>query len=163
MKHYLPKIVVETLKNGYGLKFEGMLSQEGYMYYTVDDLLKGFMIHIGCNISGQLDMTTVDEFIDAAIRYKDNEVAIKEIKRLRKALEISKAGRNGMARRLMADHNALCRMVTEINDIAQRHKADKELYGQLKAATKSYSTAKPLSLKSLGVTKEIEDDDYDHS
>jgi hypothetical protein len=42
----MKKITVQTLPNGYALNFDGD-RRNGYMYFNVDDLLKGFMIHIG--------------------------------------------------------------------------------------------------------------------
>ena len=46
----MKRITVQTLPNGYSLNFDGD-RQNGYMYFNENDLLKGFMIHIGLNMT----------------------------------------------------------------------------------------------------------------
>ena len=78
-KKKLPRIEVRTLKNGYSLEFDGMQTPGGHMYFSVDQLLQGFMIHIGLKKTAQLDPSTMADFIDTAMKYNDNEKAIREI------------------------------------------------------------------------------------
>ena len=68
-KTKLPNVSVTTLPNGYALTFDGMRQPKGYMYFTLEDLLKGFMIHIGCGKTDQLDMSDIDDFLDAVLAY----------------------------------------------------------------------------------------------
>ena len=67
---HLPNISVRTLANGYSLEFEGMAQQGGYMYFTPDKLLEGFMLHIGMNMTEQLNPSTMQDFITAAMACK---------------------------------------------------------------------------------------------
>ena len=56
-------IRVETLPNGYCLKFDGMKNPTGYMYFTPEALLEGFMLHIGLGITEQLNTETMQDFL----------------------------------------------------------------------------------------------------
>ena len=77
----IKNITVKTLPNGYSLEFDGM-KQNGYMYHTTENLLKGFMVHIGMDMTDQLNMENVDDFIVAAMTWNDNEKNVNEITRL---------------------------------------------------------------------------------
>ena len=57
------------------------------------------MVHIGMHMTEQLNTDTIDDFIEAAIRWKDTKKSIEEIKRLK--IEINKVigRRNSMAMR----------------------------------------------------------------
>ena len=54
-KKDIKHIYVSTLQNGYSLSFDGMSEKGGYMYFSIEDLLKGFMMHIGLNMTDQLE------------------------------------------------------------------------------------------------------------
>ena len=41
-KTKLPNVSVTTLPNGYALTFDGMRQPKGYLYFTLEDLLKGY-------------------------------------------------------------------------------------------------------------------------
>ena len=81
-------IDVDTLPNGYSLKFDGMKQQGGYMYFTPEQLLEGFMAHIGLEMTDQLNMETIRDFLVTAIKWKDNKACVKEIERLKNALRL---------------------------------------------------------------------------
>ena len=88
-KTKLPNISVVTLPNGYALTFDGMRQPKGYLYFTPEDLLKGFMIHIGCGKTDQLDMSNIDDFLDAVLAFKDKDDCIEEIQRLQSQVDIA--------------------------------------------------------------------------
>ena len=60
-KTTLPMIKVTPLPNGYSLEFDGMKQKTGYMYFSPDKLLEGFMLHIGIGITDDLDTETMQD------------------------------------------------------------------------------------------------------
>jgi hypothetical protein len=153
-KTKLPNISVTTLTNGYALTFDGMRQHNGYMYFTPEDLLKGFMIHIGCGKTDQLDMSNVDDFLDAVLAYKDKDDCIEEIHRLQSKIEIAQRSRNYMARRLIFSRGQLVDLVKDIDRLAFEYKNFQSVSIELRKAIKKFSTTKPLTLKDLGVTSD---------
>ena len=160
-KTKLPNISVVTLPNGYALTFDGMRQPKGYMYFTLEDLLKGFMIHIGCGKTDQLDMSNIDDFLDAVLAFKDKDDCIEEIQRLKSQVDIAERRRNYMAKRLIFSRGQLVELVKDIDRLAFEYKNLSSVSTELSKAIKKYSTTKPLTLKDLGVTSDdiIDSDD----
>ena len=75
MKKKIKKITVQTLENGYALLFDGMKSQVGYMYFSPEQLLKGFMCHIGLQMTDELSMENIDDFLAAVIQWKNTRIS----------------------------------------------------------------------------------------
>lgn len=150
-KKPLPFIQVVQHPNGYGLAFDGMKQPQGYMYFTVDDLLKGFMVHIGLEITEQLDMETIDDFLEAVINYKSNEKCIKEIERLKQELVSVKVSRNAMARKLMAERARFCALVKSISQLSLEFRGRKEDETRILKAIKNYTKTRPYTEKELGI------------
>ena len=153
-KTKLPNISVVTLHNGYALTFDGMRQPKGYMYFTLEDLLKGFMIHIGCGKTEQLDMSHIDDFLDAVLAFKDKDDCIEEIQRLQSQVDIAKRSRNYMAKRLIFSRGQLVELVKDINRLAYEYSSLPSVSTELRKAIKKYSTTKTLTLKDLGVTSD---------
>ena len=101
----LKRITVDFKPNGYILKFDGMQMKGGYMYFSPEKLLKGFMLHIGMEMTEQLNMETIDDFLVAALNWKENKECLKEIKRLNSELRLMTQRRNGLARKLIEERN----------------------------------------------------------
>ena len=162
-KKPLPFIQVVQHPNGYGLAFEGQKKPQGYMYFTVDDLLKGFMVHIGLEITEQLNMETIDDFLEAVINYKSNEKCIKEIERLKQELVSVKGSRNAMARKLMAERARFCALVKSISQLSLEFRGRKEDETRILKAIKNYTQTRPYTEKELGIdgtiTVETEEED----
>ena len=160
-KTKLPNVSVTTLPNGYALTFDGMRQPKGYMYFTLEDLLKGFMIHIGCGKTDQLDMSNIDDFLDAVLAFKGKEDCIEEIQRLQSQVDIAERRRNYMAKRLIFSRGQLVELVKDIDRLAFEYKNLSSVSTELSKAIKKYSTTKPLTLKDLGVTSDdiIDSDD----
>lgn len=159
-KTKLPNVSVTTLPNGYALTFDGMRQPKGYLYFTLEDLLKGFMIHIGCGKTDQLDMSSIDDFLDAVLAYKDKDDCIEEIQRLQSQVDIAERRRNYMARRLIFSRGQLVDLVKDIDRLAFEYKNLPSVSIELRKAIKKFSTTKPLTLKELGVTSDdIKDSD----
>ena len=153
-KTKLPNVSVTTLPNGYALTFDGMRQPKGYMYFTPEELLKGFMIHIGCGKTDQLDMSDIDDFLDAVLAYKDKDDCIEEIQRLQSQVDIAKRSRNYMAKRLIFSRGQLVELVKDIDRLAYEYSSLPSVSTELRKAIKKYSTTKPFTLKDLGVTSD---------
>lgn len=108
----LPTIEVKTVQNGYVLTFDG--AHHEFMYHTPEKLLEGFMMHIGLNMTNQLNMENAKDFLTTAIEWHDAEKRIKEINRLKAALSAMTSKRNGLARQ-MRDERA--RYINLYNDL----------------------------------------------
>ena len=153
-KTKLPNVSVTTLPNGYALTFDGMRQPKGYMYFSLEDLLKGFMIHIGCGKTDQLDMSNIDDFLDAVLAFKGKEDCIEEIRRLQSKVDIAQRSRNYMAKRLIFSRGQLVDLVKEIDRLAYEYNSLPSVSTELRKAIKKYSTTKPFTLKDLGVTSD---------
>lgn len=99
MDKFIPFIDVKTLPNGYSLEFEGM-RQNGFMYFSPDKLLEGFMVHIGLEVTDQLNMDTVQDFLVTAMNWKENEKCVKEIESLQAKLKTAEKAKEMSDRRL---------------------------------------------------------------
>ena len=153
-KTNLPNISVVTLPNGYALTFDGMRQTKGYLYFTPEDLLKGFMIHIGCGKTDQLDMSNIDDFLDAVLAFKDKDDCIEEIQRLKSQVDIAERRRNYMAKRLIFSRGQLVELVKEIDRLAFEYKNLPSVSTELRKAIKKFSATKPITLKELGVSSD---------
>lgn len=95
MERELKNVTVETRKNGYSLKFDGMEQTGGYLYFSLEDLINGFLVHVGLGVNHTLNMEEIDEFMKAVLNYNDTDKCIaeinrqsKEIERMRKQLDV---------------------------------------------------------------------------
>ena len=131
------------------------------MYFTLEDLLKGFMIHIGCGKTDQLDMSNIDDFLDAVLAFKGTDDCIEEIQRLQSQVDIAERRRNYMAKRLIFSRGQLVELVKDIDRLAYEYSSLQSVSTELRKAIKKYSTTKPFTLKDLGVTSDdiIDSDD----
>lgn len=156
-------IKVETLPNGYSLEFDGMSKKGGYMYFTPEKLLKGFMLHIGLEMTDQLNTETMDDFIVAAINWKDNKECVKEIERLTRELRLMTGKRASLARQMILERNRHIALYDAIGSLLKETKEnpEKDLRKSLEKMMKEKKSMFPLTLKSLGVGEndDIEDDE----
>ena len=154
-------INVETLPNGYSLKFDGMTQKGGYMYFTPEQLLEGFMAHIGLEMTDQLNMDTIQDFLVTAINWKDNKACVKEIERLTHELKMMRGKRDALARRLMSERNHYISLMDSVNSIMADTKAnpDKDLRKELTKLMKGLKKLPQLTLQSLGVNPDEAADD----
>lgn len=151
-KKHLKKITVLTLPNGYSLTYEGMKPTNGHMYFTAEQLLEGFMLHIGLEMTEQLDIDTMQDFIVAACNWKDNAKCVKEIEKLNTQLNALRLRRNGLATKLIAERNKFITVVEAISKLANKYKDMKDLRDQLNGIIKNYNRTQPYTYKSLGIS-----------
>ena len=164
-KKKLKRIEVKTLPNGYSLDFDGAHAN-GFMYYSADKLLEGFMLHIGLHMTEQLDMDTMQDFITTAMNWRDNEKCIREIERLKRELTTMTNRRNDLAKRLVderRDYLSIRAAVENINKEAKNPFGSDMVSNMAGIALHTHKPKATLSLKNLGVGTDaiIPDDEED--
>ena len=164
-KKKLKRIEVRTLPNGYSLDFDGAHAN-GFMYYSADKLLEGFMIHIGLKMTEQLDMDTMQDFITTAMNWRDNEKCIREIDRLKRELTTMTNKRNSLARQLILErgnYNELRDNIERMNKELKSPFATDMVASIAGQALHNHKRKAELSLKLLGVDSNaiITDDEED--
>ena len=157
-KKPMPLITVEKVPNGYVLKFDGMKKREGFLYFSPEKLLEGFMCHIGLHMTDELDTDMMQDFIVGAINYSTNEKCIKEIERLNAELNAVKRSRNGMGRRVIEERTRLLKVIDIVEELEIYTKRENRTeYNNLR---KRLPRVKPLTLEELGITiDDTEDND----
>ena len=163
LKRKMPMIHVETKPNGYSLTFDGMKNQ-GYMYFTPQKLLEGFMLHIGLNMTEELDIETMQDFIVAACQWNDNKKCLEEIKELNDRIKKLESKCRKIAGIAIIERNKLLNMRDGIEKLTIKFKGLKDVSAPLTSLTKNSVAMKPFTLKGLGVAsfkeiKESEDDE----
>lgn len=156
-KKELKNITVQTLPNGYSLTFDGMKQSQGYMYFTEEKLLEGFMLHIGLHMTDQLSTDTMQDFIVAAMNWNDNEKCVKEIEKLNMNLRLMTQKRNGMAKRLTDERdnfNKLRLAIEEFGTAKLKDHPDQRLKADLDKLLKEFKQRPKLTLDSLGIKSE---------
>ena len=162
---HLPNISVRTLANGYSLEFEGMGQQGGFMYFTPDALLEGFMLHIGMKMNDQLNPQTMKDFIKAATSCKDTKAMMKEIEKVRDEIAKMNAKYHALVVRMINERRRLVFLVDDIKS-AHGYTSVSEIKKILGGALKGNATLKLLTLKDFGykstdIIDEIEGEDDD--
>ena len=82
-KKQLTKVSVMTVPNGYLLNVDG----KGYMYFTLQELLEGFFVHVGLNKLDWLDHDTITDLVTACATWPKEGDAIQEAARLTAQVE----------------------------------------------------------------------------
>jgi hypothetical protein len=161
----LMNIEVRTLPNGYGLTFDGMRQSEGYMYFTKEELLQGFMLHIGLEITDQLSTENMQDFLVAVMNYKENKKCLQEIERLKMDISILKGRRNSMARKLIRERGKFLQLRDSVHKAADKCDDENAKITILKSVN-YYAKTRQFKPDELGLTSEdlkapIDDDDED--
>ena len=148
----LKRITIEMLNNGYCLKFDGMKEPGGYMYFSPEKLLEGFMVHIGLEELDALDTTTMQDFIVSAASWKEKKECMAEIERLNRQNKQIQRQRNKIAQQLVNERRTLLDYASGIEEL-------KKVLNKIALPVQS---RKPLSLESLGIKSDsISNDDED--
>lgn len=148
----LKKITVQTLPNGYSLDFDGA-RHKGYMYFNEHDLLKGFMIHIGLNMTEQLSMENIDDFLVAVMNWNETGKCIKEMRRMEEEFNTARHNRNSIARQMVDERSKHLELVNGIKDLMTKLKdyPDKDIVNSLQKLIASRKAMKAITLSGLGV------------
>lgn len=139
-------ITVQTLPNGYNLRFDGMGQPNGYLYFTKEDLLKGFMAHVGLGITREMQMTDIDEFMKAAMNWNDNEKCIEEIGRLKSIIRQKEGSMSSLADRIVAERRRVVNAFTRLKNAGADNKEINKAVGII---MQKFRTLKPLDKQSL--------------
>ena len=145
----LKRITIEMLNNGYCLKFDGMKEPGGYMYFSPEKLLEGFMVHIGLEELDALDTTTMQDFIVSAASWKEKKECMAEIERLNRQNKQIQRQRNKIAQQLVNERRTLLDYASGIEEL-------KKVLNKIALPVQS---RKPLSLESLGIKSDSIIDD----
>lgn len=148
----MKRITVQTLPNGYSLNFDGARNK-GYMYFNVDDLLKGFMIHIGLKMTEQLSMENIDDFMVAVMNWNETGKCIKEMRRMEEEFNTARHNRNSIARQMVEERSKHLELVNGIKDLMAKLKdyPDKDIVNSLQKLIASRKAMKAITLSGLGV------------
>jgi hypothetical protein len=164
-KKKLMNIEVRTLPNGYSLKFDGMRQSEGYMYFSKEKLLEGFMLHIGLEITEELSVENMQDFLVASMNYNENKKCLKEIERLKMDISILKGRRNSIARKLIRERGKFLQLRDSVHKAADKCGDETAKITILKSVN-FYAKTRQYKPDELGLTSEdlkapIEDDEDD--
>lgn len=154
----MKKITVQTLSNGYALNFDGD-RQKGYMYFNVDDLLKGFMIHIGLKMTEQLSMENIVDFLVAVMNWNETGKCIKELSRMEEELTLANTGRNRIARMMIDEREKHLELVNGIKTLIRKleNYPDKDIAESLRRLISSRKAMKAITMSGLGVNVKDEE------
>jgi seryl-tRNA synthetase len=111
------------------------------------------------HMTEQLNTDTIDDFIEAAIRWSDTKKSIEEIKRLK--IEINKVigRRNSMAMRLYKERQRFVDLVVATQKLAEETKNVKGISKQIATLVHDYKKTQPFTMKELGLAGPIEEYD----
>ena len=128
------------------------------MYFTPEQLLDGFMAHIGLEMTDQLNMETIQDFLVTAMNWKDNKECVKEIERLKNALRLMTGRRASLARQMIQERNRYNGIIDDVGSMITELKdyPDKDIKKRLEKVLKGKKRMPQLSLQGLGVN----DDDF---
>lgn len=155
-----PKIEVSTVKNGYTLDVEG--HNNGYMYFSVGELLAGILAHIGMGIKEPMEEKEILEVLFGALigseyaqkiaNMRDSIIKLEgelheKIERVNKVVSRLREYEN-IAENL---NDRIDRVRTDMREVENRNKEDKKLAAEL---TKAVDT---LTTKSNQLKEEVKD------
>jgi hypothetical protein len=154
----MKKITVQTLPNGYALNFDGD-RRNGYMYFNVDDLLKGFMIHIGLNMTEQLSMENIDDFLVAVMNWNETGKCINELRRMEEELTLAQTSRNRIARQMIDEREKHLELVNNIKALIRKLESypDKDIAESLRKLILSRKAMKAITMSGLGINVKDEE------
>lgn len=150
MEKNLKNIEVVTLANGYSLRFDGMEQSRGYMYFSLEKLIEGIMLHIGLNITHQLEVNDMSDFLKAAENWNENKECVEEIRRLNSEVDSIKFKYEILMRRLMRERESVIKVGEEFKnaiDIEDKEKKKKRFDAIIKKCLRK----RPISQKSISL------------
>ena len=78
-----PSIDVKTVPNGYTLTVD----KGNYMYFTPEELLMGFMMHVGCGVTTELDTDKLPSIVAAIVAYPTQQELVQRVAELERQIE----------------------------------------------------------------------------
>ena len=71
------QIKLETLPNGYSLE----VGNKKYMYFTLAELVSGFIVHVGMGIDDYMDKEELNDIVTVLLKLKPSKADIKKLAR----------------------------------------------------------------------------------
>lgn len=96
MAKNLTPIKLETAPNGYALEVNG----QGYLYFTLEELLEGFIVHVGLKELEYMNRDGLKKIIEASLKWKDNGKLVKELTKCKTKLEQLEKSNKAMKKKL---------------------------------------------------------------
>lgn len=78
-----PPIDVRTVPNGYTLTVD----KGNYMYFTPEELLMGFMMHVGCGVTTELSKEKLPSIMAAMVAYPTQQELVQRVAELERQIE----------------------------------------------------------------------------
>ena len=150
LRRHLPNITVETLPNGYALKFDGAKQPDGYFYFSPEKLLEGFMLHVGLHITEELDIETMKDFIIATTNFNENSKCLDEIEKLKSKIRQLNVNRVSLANKIIIERNRVVTLVESIEKLAYKYKKQNKVEKDISALTKLYVNLRRLTYSDIG-------------
>ena len=134
------------VQNGYVLTFDGSKKAGSYLYFSADELLKGFMLHIGLHMTDELNMENIDDFILASTNWNENEKCIKEIERLNAVIKSLSYNRMIIVNKLITERNRLLWLINEITQLSKKFNGIKDVRDAMLGTIKNLTKLHPYTL-----------------
>lgn len=150
LRRHLPNITVETLPNGYALKFDGAKQPDGYFYFSPEKLLEGFMLHVGLHMTEELDIETMQDFIIATTNFNENSKCLDEIEKLKSKIRQLNVNRLSLANKIIIERNRIVTLVDSIKKLAHKYKKQNKVEKDISALTKLYVNLRRLTYSDIG-------------
>lgn len=157
MAKEIKKIEVLTLNNGYSLRFDGMEQSRGYLYFSTQELLQGFFLHIGLEMNHQLERKNIGDMMTAAMNWNENEKCVAEIQRLNELVGTLKAKNDVLTNRLIEERNYVINAGNNINTALGND--DNNTTKVISDIAYRMATRKKISAKSLKTEADKENDE----
>lgn len=123
------KVRVATVSNGYTLDLTIEGQKQGYMYFNVEELLEGFMYHVGLLEVSPYGKAEIREFLDAASKWQDNGLLVKELLQKTEEITFLKEHETLMEEQLSQKHQQnerLKQRKRELEEKLAKHKKDEK-------------------------------------
>lgn len=96
MAKELRRIELITKPNGYTLDIDG----NSYMYFSENELLEGFLVHVGLDHKEYVGKDEIKTLIDASVAWKDRTDVMEEIVRLSERVKSLQSSNQNLRKRL---------------------------------------------------------------
>lgn len=151
-KKKLPRISVRTLPNGYSLVIEG--HRHEYMYFSPEKLLEGIMVHVGLNMTEQLNTDTIKSFIDSALEWNNLKASHKELQKAKREVDRVNSKYRAVANKLIKERHRMLRLCKLAKNCVTGHHSLTDALAVLHAQVHKDSMLKELELKDFGITSD---------
>ena len=114
------------------------------------------MLHIGLEMTDQLNTETMQDFIVTAMNWRDNKKCVKEIGRLTLDLQKMTGRRASLARQLILERNRYIAIIEDVSSaiVELKDHPDKNIKKRLEKILSGKKKPMTLTLRGLGVKDE---------